>query len=250
MAPLFVRRFRYIADAQSGELKVGPYDSSNKDQSFIDELPFSLAKSPDFKRPTGGGSWRDGERRDLTPWQTYYRRCAEFPRSPQPQTASADILLALTYLGPLLDELAHEAAVRPLTRFPVPWRHIPAWEIGLPHYNVLQILTSTLCLRTLAELREGRTNDALRDLELCFRLRQASGQDPLIIASLVAMTQTGSMLQPIWEGLADRRWSAAQLIRLQGHLEGINELTEFKHGIRGGERALTACSSLKGRPPT
>ena len=52
------------------------------------------------------------------------------------------------------------------------------------------------------------------------------------------MTSLAFLLQPIWEGLATRQWSAADLDALGTSLSGINVLREYHHESAGGERAL------------
>ena len=109
----------------------------------------------------------------------------------------------------------------------------PASGISLPHYNALQVLVTTLRLRAVAELAAGQTPEARRDLALGFRLRGGMDHDPSVIAFLVDGTRVSTLMQPIWEGLEKRQWSAGDLDALQGELRGINFLHEFQRGLRG-----------------
>ena len=179
----------------------------------------------------------NGHPLDLSRVQQYYRQREDFPQPPQAQAPADDVLLALTRYAPLLDELAQAAADRPQTRFPVNWTLRPGWGIALPHYNTIQVLTQTLRMRSVAELAAGQTPAARRDIALMLRLRQAMANDPFLIASLVDVTCINIMIQPIWEGLAARRWTAADLDALRDGLRGINFLREYQTGLRG-ERAM------------
>lgn len=237
MAPLFARALRYRLDPRDGYYTFGPPDSGNELSREIAVMPEGPALRGNPK-PSRTGSWDLGHRRDLAKWQAYYRGHSDFPHSTEPQSAAADVLLALTRYGPLLEELAREAAARPLTRFPVAWKHNPPVGIALPHLNVLQILTKTLSLRAIAELNDGRPADALADLELCFRLQEAVAAEPTLISALVEVTQLGIMLQPIWEGLADRRWTPEQLDRLSTHLQRVDGLSAFARAVRGERNIL------------
>lgn len=233
MAPLFAQALRYRVDPKTGESTFSALDPSSE-FSNMPEGPSSKGNP----RPSRTGFWSLGQRRDLATWQAYYRGQPDFPRSTEPSDPAADVLLALTRYGPLLDELAREAAARPLIRFPVAWNHLPPAGIGLYHLNVLHTLTKTLCVRAIVELRLDRPAEALADLELCFRLREPAATEPAIISALFNITQLGLMFQPIWEGLADRRWTPEQIDRLHAHLGGINVLADLTRAIRGERNIL------------
>lgn len=245
MAPLFVRAFRYRRDPQSGELAAIQHQASNPDLELMEGLPYGLDKQGSVKKPgpEAGMRWREGMRRDLVPEQAYYRQQAAFPRSPEPQSPAEDVLLALSRYAPMLDELAREAAARPQTRFPTAWRHEPPWETPLDYYTPLLRLASALSLRATAQLAANHPGEAFKDVQLGLRLRQATTADPTIIAAQLSQGQFSSLLQPIWQGLADRRWNAAELERLENALQRVDMLGEFARGIRG-ERAIFLCRAM------
>lgn len=245
MAPLFVRALQYRPDPQTGELAAEPHGLGDATLDWIAAIPFGPAKSLNIPRPDNPkAGWREGLRRDLAPWQRYYRARPDFPHAPDAQTPAADVLLALSVYDPILDELALAAQTRPRDRSPVPWRREPAWAISLPHYDVFQKLATALDLRALGRLGHDQPSDALRDVQLILRLRQATAADPTVIASLVSAAMTERALQPVWEGLLDRRWSADELLGLQKRLEAIDFLAEFARAFRGGERAIFLCRSM------
>ena len=226
MAPLFVRLYRYRVDPATGLLTFSK-DADGAEYKTVVAMPFgSSADGP--PRPLARGEWAAAQPLDLVSYQRYYRSRKDFPRSFSPQPAAEDILLALTRYRDALDEVAAAAATRPLARFPVNWTQRPAWNISLVHGSLIQDLTSALRLRACATLTLGRTDDALRDILLGWRLNDAMDQEPVLIADLVALTGRGLLLQPIWEGLASRRWTAVQLCELQAQLSAVDMLRSFR----------------------
>lgn len=239
MAPLFVRMFSYQIDPKTRQLTFYPPQAWSNNDTFkaLSEMPWGRERTG-LPIPVGNGdTWMTGHAMDLPRWQAYYRQRKDFPQPAQPQAPADDALLALTRFKPLLDELAQAASERPETRFPYNWTQQPPWSISLPAYNALQILTATLRLRAVAELRAGQTTLARQDIVLMLRLRRSTERDPTLIASLVDTTCLGILMQSIWEGLADRRWSAEDLDALRDGLRPINALRQYQQAIRG-ERAF------------
>ena len=247
MAPLFVRLFRYQVDPATKRLVLGlgPIYLESDTYKEVAEMPWGKDTRGSPARPgnqgawLNQGSWTTGHETDFAEIEQYFRQCTDFPRLHLPQTPAADVLLALTRYAPLLDELAQDSGARPQTRFPLQWTHRPAWSISLPQYAVIEQFTRTLSLRASAELAQGQqTAAALRDIALMFRLRQFMENDPVLIAALVDANHINLLLQPVWEGLKARLWSAQDLEQLQSGLTGINILREYQQGIAGGERAM------------
>ena len=237
MAPLFVRMFRYKVSPKTQQLTFdGDYSLHNETFDTLSTIPWG-AYHQGSPHPVNSGTWTTGHTLDLSRVQTYYRQRKDFPQPPQPGIPADDVLLALTHYQPLLDELAQAAAKRPSTRFPVNWTLHPVWGIALPHYNTIQSLMTTLRLRAVAELDANQLPDARRDITLMFRLRQTMENDPTIIATLVDSTCFYLLLQPVWEGLAARKWTAEDLDTLRTNLRGINILREYQQAVRA-ERAF------------
>ncbi len=240
MAPLFTRLFQYKFDPRTRALTFNRSAEFSKGDTYklCDGMPFGTDKS-NLSRPVFS-DWRSGHSLDLSVAQRWYQQHPEFPRAAQPQTPVDDVLLALTRYAPLLDELARASAERPLTRFPVSWTLRPAYGINLPHYNTLQLLTATLRLRAVAELRAGQILAARRDIAQMVRLRGSIVNEPTVIASLVDITCVRILVQAVWEGLAARQWSADDLDALRDSLLGINVLREYRAGIRGERASIAA----------
>ena len=184
----------------------------------------------------GGPDRNTGRALDLASFQHFYRSRADFLHAPAEQSAAADVLLALTRFDPLLDELAQAAASYTQARFPVNYTQRPASMISLPHYNLVQQLVSLLRLRACALLAASQADPALHDITLALRLQRAIASEPTLLGSAVDATCIRSLMQPIWEGLQARRWSAAQLTQLQAMLSGVDELAAYRRNAQA-ERA-------------
>jgi hypothetical protein len=180
-------------------------------------------------------SWPLGKRTDLAALQQYYRTLAAhtnlFTVSPQPQTPAADVLLALSRFDSTI-EAVRQAAQLPFSRFPLEYDKEDPAEILLPHLNGLQRCSQILDLRATAELRTGRSEQALADVQLMQRLGDSVRAEPFLISQLVRLVITQRMLQPVWEGLADHHWSETQLAALDAQLARLDFLTDYQQDIR------------------
>ena len=155
------------------------------------------------------------------------------------------MLQALTKFAPAVDEIEAAIPVRPQARFPVDWLHWPPADIALPQDNLVQEAIGVFRLRALAHLEAGQHAEAAHDLMIIFRLRDAIRPEPTLIGHLIVVTCDGLLLQPIWEGLAARRWTAEELLGIQTQLRGDDLLTDYARAIRG-ERALFLCRWMDG----
>jgi len=98
-------------------------------------------------------------------------------------------------------------------------------------------------LRTVAELQLGQTEKALDDILLMFRLMESCHNEPFPISQLVRASLFQQLLQPVYEGLAQHRWSEQQLDKLDVELRRLDFLTDYQFLVRG-EMAV-AISSLE-----
>ena len=83
----------------------------------------------------------------------------------------------------------------------------------------------------------GRSDQALEDINVIFRLDDGLKDEPILISHLVRFASTAILLQPIAEGLAERRWSDVQLRALQERL-GRTDLLAGAVRALYGERDL------------
>ena len=181
------------------------------------------------------GDWRLAKKTDLKSWQHYYWQLAEktnyFPVATVPQTPAEDVLLALSRYDGTIEEL-RRASQLPYARFPITYTNENKAGILLPHLATLKSLTRMLSLRACAELQPDQSDRALADLKLMFRLNAAVQIEPFLISHLVNIAMFNLELQPVWEGLADRKWNDRQLVALDAELARFDFLADYQQAIR------------------
>lgn len=220
-----------------GESRVAALGRTNLVQPL--DLPIELTgrnlESPNL--PVG--DWRLAKKTDLRVWQHYYRQLAEktnyFPVATVPQTPAQDVLLALSRYDGTIEKL-RRASQLPYARFPITYTNEVKVAILLPHLAPLKSLTATLRLRASTELQAGQSDQALADLALMFHLNAALQIEPFLISHLVNIAMFNLELQPVWEGLADRKWNDSQLVALDAELARFDFLADYRQAIRA-ERA-------------
>ncbi len=192
------------------------------------------------------GSQAKGTRTDLKAWQDFYRGTNNmftnavgvvtnyFPIAAHPQTPAQDVLLALSKYQDTLQQL-HEAARRPQARFWINYEDsFGAW---LPHLSRLKGCAQYLNLHALAALANDDSATAFQDLQLSFRLGETIKSEPVLISHLVQIAMSNLRISTLWEGMADHRWSDAQLVAFGEALARENHLENYQLGMRG-ERAF------------
>jgi hypothetical protein len=135
-----------------------------------------------------------------------------------------------------LDEI-RAASHRPHSRFNIRYEQKDPWAILVPHLGSLRTIDHLLGARAAAELALGNTDAAFNDVELIFFLVQSIQDEPLEISQLIRIAiLRENALQIIWEGLADRRWSDAQLRDFQAQLQRLSILKDVNMSLQA-ERA-------------
>ncbi len=226
--PLLAPLLEYDRDRRSA---VKWRDPGGHQQAMKLANPFKNAGK--LKAPSMG-SWENSVPVDLALWQKFFEEHPDFAGRLQTSNAPAAVLSALEHFDGPLAEMA-KAAERPSAVFPVHYRE--NFNALLPHLSVLKGLTSILSLRALAELAVGKSDLALQDIRLGLRLSDSLKSDPLIVSQMVRLAMIQSLLQPVWEGMSQRRWTDGQLSDLQFLLRGIPILESYALCIRG-ERAM------------
>ena len=112
----------------------------------------------------------------------------------------------------------------------------------LTHLSCLKVASMAVRLRAVAEIRAGRADAAFADANLVFRLSDALKDEPVLISHLVRLAIHTVALRTVWEGLADHRWTDAQLAHWQTELAKRNFAAELRHAMTGeqafGNRAI------------
>lgn len=190
--------------------------------------------------PTNGGSWQKARMTDLKQWQEYFRGLAgstnAFPIPSQPTTPAADVLLALNVFDPQVAEL-RQASQRPYSRLPLNYDN-GFEDVGklFPSLAGVKRCGQLLQLRAIAELGDGQGESALDDIKLMLHVTDSIRNQPFLISHLVRIAMMAITLQPIYEGLAQHKWSGTQLAELEQRLAKVDFLADFQTAMRG-ERA-------------
>jgi len=203
--------------------------------NIVDRLIMKAAYKDEW--PTNGtGNWQKSTMSDLKVWQEYYRVLAaktnEFPIAPQPHSPADDVLLALSKYGSVVEEL-RQASQLPYSRFPLNYDVENPAYILLPHLTPLKRTAQMLQLRAIAELKLGQSEKALDDIKLALRLTDSIRTEPILISHLVRLAMVNITLQPIWEGLAENKWSEEQLAELDSELAKLDFLPDYGTALRG-----------------
>jgi tetratricopeptide (TPR) repeat protein len=184
---------------------------------------------------------------DFQQWQNFYRHqtntgmAKRFPVSPQMQTPAADVLFALGKFDSSVDEL-RQASQRPYANVLLNYEDgFDALSPLLEDLAALKRCSQVLQLRAVAELSDGQSAKALADVKLLLRLNDCLHSSPFLISYLVRMAIVNIALQPVWEGLAEHKWSDEQLIELEAELTKVDFLADYGFVMRG-ERAFAIAS--------
>ena len=220
--------------------------STNRTAHWDDNVPAVLdAYGPHGSHPPRLGDMARATRTDLGVWQEFYRGTNNlvaagdgaftnyFPIAANPQSPAQDVLLALTRYADTLRQL-HEAAKRPHARVWVNYED--GFAVNLSHLAKIKGCANYLSIHAIAALTNGDTDTALADVLLSCRLNEALRSEQLLITHLVRAAVGNIQILPIWEGLADQRWSDSQLARLDAALAKENYLENYQQAMRG-ERA-------------
>jgi tetratricopeptide (TPR) repeat protein len=208
-----------------------------RDTNFVNRLKIEIVHN--YEDSPKDGNWQIAKTSDLKPWRNYYRALSattnEFSIAPQPQSPAADVLLALSKYDLAIEEL-RQASQLPHSRFPLDYDIDDPAEILLPHLYVLKQCSLALQLRAIAELQNGQSEKAFADVTLALRLMDSVRTEPFIITHLVRIAILQITLQPVWEGLAEHKWSDVQLAELDSELSKLDFLADYEFSARS-ERA-------------
>lgn len=241
MAPIWVKLIEANVGTNIAQKLYGTNRVEEEPVKDAERLELSVEDWSDYgsRSTDAGGNWQKATLTDLQPWQNYYRTLASrtnlFPVAPEPQTPAQDVLLALSKYNPTIEAL-RQASRRPDSRFPIYSHPDRPFETLFPHLAVLRACARILELRAIAELQNNESNQALADVKLMFRLTDSIREEPFLVSQLVRIAMLQGTVQPIYEGLAEHRWSDAQLAELDTELVNLNFLADFERFMRG-ERA-------------
>jgi hypothetical protein len=223
------------------------HETFPRNTNIVDRLSMITWRDNRWAYAPKSESWQNGKKTDLKAWQEYFRlppptnstEPNSFPIAPQPQTPSADILLALSKYDSAINEISAASRLE-YSRFPLTYEKQLPFDILLPHLAALRSCAQALGLRALAELQNGQNEKAVEDVKLSLYLTSAIHAEPFEISHLVRIAILQMVLQPIYEGLAEHQWSDAQLVELNSELAKLDFLADYKTSMRGARAALIA----------
>ena len=161
---------------------------------------------------------------------------AEQDRTPQERAAAAPAVLDyLKVYRPALDEL-RAASKRPHVRYPIIYKLDDPFSILLPHLARVKGVVQELKFQADVELAMGRVDDAFADVMFMLWLTDSMRDEPFLIDQLVRAACLQITMQPLWEGLAEHKWTDAQLQKFQERFQQFNFVSDMQ-GPRNSERA-------------
>jgi hypothetical protein len=158
--------------------------------------------------------------------------------APSRAAAAPAVLEALQDDAAVFDEL-RRASSRADARYSIEYKLDDPWSVRLPHLRRIKQCCSRLELKACAELALNHTTNALADIKLSLYLADSAKTEPFLISWLVRLACVQVALDPVWEGLAEHRWSAAQLRELQSLFEPYDFYPALENNLRA-ERAAGA----------
>jgi hypothetical protein len=235
MTPVVSTTYAYILDRNGHRI-------SPQNTNVVNRLHMPL-DSGDCSPNNGIGNWQKANSSNLEPWQRYYRQLSLktnlFAVPPQPQTPAADVLLALSKYDSTIEELRAAAAL-PDSRFPLNYDNDDPYSILLPHLAPAKGCALVLRLRALAELEVGQSEAALADISLALSVAEKFRSEPFLISHLVRIAMLQITTQAVWEGLAQHRWTDAQLSPLDQQLAALDFVADYQRVMRAENAYLVA----------
>ncbi len=172
--------------------------------------------------------WLEQAKTDLHAQAEYYagKKLPAFAGEAQAATA---VLAVLGKYATNLDQL-REFSARPDCQFTVPYER---QMMAVPwHVIALRDVVNLLARRAAAELSLPDPGAALADAQLALRVVEYSRQQLWAGSSGMRVRLTLAAIQPVWEGLKGRAWTAPQLTDLQKRLEALNVIADYPAQVR------------------
>ncbi len=226
MTPLLAPLLEFRKDRKEGESIFA--DTNAQNRAMI--IPASQASTP------AGHFWTRSEASDLNEWATALFGITNPPSTSQAQAATG-ILDGFKPYQAQMDEI-QAASRRPHSRFNVLYETKNPPNILLPHLAVIKREAILFQVRASAEIKLGQPDAAAADIKTAMYISGAVASEPFVISHLVRIAIAQIALEPLWVGLAEHKWSDAQLADYEQYLAQIDLLTACSSTIRG-ELAMT-----------
>ncbi|MGD1083770.1 MAG: hypothetical protein ABSA47_03355 [Verrucomicrobiota bacterium] len=125
------------------------------------------------------------------------------------------------------------ASARTNSRFPLQYDLQDQSQLRLPHLATIKQVCQHLTLQACAELAAGQTDKALADEKLMLYLADSIKSEPFLLSYLLRLSFFQMAIQPVWEGLAERRWTESQLQELEQSFQHYEFPADFDQSLKG-----------------
>jgi hypothetical protein len=163
------------------------------------------------------------------------------------RAAAAPVILeGMKSFEPNFAEL-RAASTREFSRYPLKYDFQDPSGILLPHLAKIKQLCDRLNLQACAELANGQPEQTLGDVKLCQSLADSIKSEPFFISFLVREACLHDATHPVWEGLAENRWTEAQLQELETRFASYNFIVDSQQSLKAeaAMATLTIDSALR-----
>lgn len=222
MTPFFRGAFDKTIDPATGKARWELWQEQRNEQRRPKLGPLGLDLD---------GTWRLGERARVV-WKEWELREVEKELSAPLNTNDPFGVLG-QFVGQASGDLEviETALQRPHSQFPVRYED----NVGalLPHLSELKWLSRMFTFRAHVRFAASEPAPALADILSALSLADTLKNEPRLVSQLVRQAILNISLQPIWEGLADRVWTADQIRELQTRLAAVDVLASYQFAMRG-----------------
>jgi hypothetical protein len=230
---------KLVTNMVDGQVMEGEMDE-RRGTNIANHLPNGVSTPRRF-------TWQYPLATDLLLWAVEFKGTNSATLSPaitDPVQAASIVLDGLKACEPTLAEL-QAASARPSCRFNIPyeeWDNPHVQSALMEHWDVVKGLYRVLSLHAETEMVLGQTGQALKDLNVLFRMDDGLKEEPLLMSQLVRIADVTVLLGAVGQGLAEHRWSDDQLQILQARLLMTDLIASTVFALHG-ERDM--CSNQK-----
>jgi len=176
------------------------------------------------------GHWQKGDLPDMAKIQKMI--AANYSAAFKGAKAPDDTLDQFDALYPFLADFLAVAPTRPLCRLSEDYAVSPPMNRNLGAVTDQIELSQILTLHAILALDHHKSDLALEDLKINFKIASGVRHDPSLVGGLVAIAMTLIGDEAIYDGLAQHDWTDAQLVELEQMLKPINFLEDFQFSVR------------------
>jgi hypothetical protein len=107
-------------------------------------------------------------------------------------------------------------------QFPLDYQQADLSPSLADHFMMGRKLAQNAGAEVMLDLRDGLTNEAMKNLLFCVAVSKLCADEPLMISQLVRYAEVADAVWPCWESLQFKGWTDDQLAQLQRQWEAID----------------------------